>query len=57
MAYIRYRPRAVAIDVLLSFNFSVVFNFSVFPFPPSKSQFLGDVPINRQNAAIVLPLL
>jgi hypothetical protein len=57
VAYIRYRPRAVAIDVLLSFNFSVVFNFSVFPFPPSKSQFLGDVPINRQNAAIVLPLL
>ncbi len=26
MAYIRYRPRTVAIDVLLSFNLAVVFN-------------------------------
>jgi hypothetical protein len=45
--YIRFRPRTVAIDVLLSFNLAVVFNFMVFPFPPSKQQFLGDVPMNR----------
>jgi hypothetical protein len=41
----------VAIDVLLSFNFAVVFNFYVFSFPPSKAQFLGNVPMNRQNNA------
>ncbi len=57
MAYIQNRPRTVAIDVLLSFNFAVVFNFNVYPFPPSKPQFLGDVPMNRQNAANSSPLL
>jgi hypothetical protein len=36
VAYIRYRPRTVAIDVLLSFNLGVVFSFDVFSFPPSK---------------------
>jgi hypothetical protein len=57
VAYIQNRPRTVAIDVLLSFNFAVVFNFNVYPFPPSKPQFLGDVPMNRQNAANSSPLL
>ena len=42
VSYIRYRPRTVAIDVLLSFNCAVVFNFNVFPFPPNKPQFLSD---------------
>jgi hypothetical protein len=28
----------VAINVLLSFNFAVVFNFNVFLFPPSKEK-------------------
>ncbi len=51
MAYIRYRPRTAAIDVLLSFSLAVVFNLNVFPFPPSKPQFLGDVPMKRQDAA------
>ncbi len=46
MAYIRYKPRTVVINVLLSFNFAVVFNFYVFPIPPSKPQFLGDVSMN-----------
>jgi hypothetical protein len=55
VAYIQYRPRTVAIDVLLSLNLAVVFNLNVFLFPPSKPQFLGDVPINRQDAAIVRP--
>jgi len=55
VAYIRYRPRTVAIDVLLSFNLAVVFNLNVFPFPPSKPQFLGDVPMNRQDAANCSP--
>jgi hypothetical protein len=36
----------MAIDVLLSYHFAVVFNFNVFPFPPSKPQFLGDVSMN-----------
>jgi hypothetical protein len=50
VAYIR-RPRTVAIDVLLSFNLAVVFNLNIFPFPPSKPQFLGDVPMNRHDNA------
>jgi hypothetical protein len=40
-----------AIDVLFSLNFAVVFDFNVFPFPPSKPKLIGDVPMNRQNAA------
>jgi hypothetical protein len=56
VAYIRYRPRTVAIDVLLSFNLAVVFTLNVFPFPPSKAQFLGDVSMNRQDAANCSPL-
>ncbi len=55
MAYIRYTPQTVAIDVLLFVTFAVVFNFNEFPFPPSKPQFLGDVPMNWQNAANCLP--
>ncbi len=39
-----------AIDVLFSLNFAVVFDFNVFPFPPSKPKLIGDVPMNRQNA-------
>jgi hypothetical protein len=49
--YVRHRSRIVAIDVLLSYNFGVVVNFNVFPFPPSKAHFLGMVPMNRQSAA------
>ena len=41
-----------AIDVLFSLNFAVVFDFNVFPFPPSKQKLIGDVPMNRQNAAV-----
>ncbi len=43
-----HRPRTVWV-FFMSFNFAVVFNFNVFPFPPSKAQFLGDVPMNRQK--------
>jgi hypothetical protein len=55
VSYIRYRPWTVAIDVLLSFNLAVVFNLNIFPFPPSKPQFLGDVPMNKQDAANCSP--
>jgi hypothetical protein len=55
VAYIRFRPRTVAIDVLLSFNLADVFNLNVFPFPPSKPQILGDVPMSRQDAANCSP--
>jgi hypothetical protein len=51
MSYVLHKSRIVAIDVHLSFNFAVVFDFNVFPFPSSKAQFLFDVPMNRQNAA------
>jgi hypothetical protein len=47
----------VAIKVCLLFNFAVVFNFNVFPFPPSKAQSLGDVSMNRKNAENCSPLL
>ncbi len=55
MAYIRYSSRTVAIEVCLLFNFVVVFNFNVFRSLPSKAQFLGDVPMNRQNSANCSP--
>ncbi len=41
----------MAIDVLLAFNFCCCLYFNVFPFPPSKPKFIGDVLMNRQNAA------
>jgi hypothetical protein len=42
---------------LFAVNFAVVFIFNVFPFPPSKAQSLGDVPVNRKNAANYSPLI
>jgi hypothetical protein len=41
----------VATDVLLTFNFAVVFNLNARSLPPSKAQFLGDVTMNRRNTA------
>jgi hypothetical protein len=51
VANVRKRSQTVAIEVCLSFNLVVISNFNVFPFPPSKAQSSGDVPMNRQNAA------
>ncbi len=42
----------LAIDVLFSFNFAVVFDFMYFRFLPSKAKWIGNVLTNRQNAAI-----
>ncbi len=44
--------RTAAIEVRFSINFAVVFDFNVYPFPPSKPKLIGDVPMNRQNAAV-----
>ncbi len=55
MAYIQHRSQIVAIDVLLSFDFAVVFNFNVYPFLASKAQLLGNVLMNRQNAVNCYP--
>jgi hypothetical protein len=52
-----YRPRTVAFEVSLLFNLAVVFIFNVFPFPPSKAQSLGNVPMNKKNEANYLPLI
>ncbi len=52
MANIRNGSRTVAIEVCVPFNFAVVFDFNLFPVPTSKSQFIGNVLMNRQNAAI-----
>ncbi len=40
-----------AIDVLFSVNFSVVFDFMYFRFHPSTAKSVGNVLLNRQNAA------
>jgi hypothetical protein len=46
------RSRTVAIEGCLLFNFAVVFNFNVFPFPLRKAKSLGDVPpMKWKNAA------
>jgi hypothetical protein len=42
----------VAIDVLFSVNFAVVFDFMYFRFCPSNAKLLGIVLPNRHNAAI-----
>jgi hypothetical protein len=42
---------AMAIEVCFSFNIAVVFDFNLFPFPPSKAKWKGDVLTNRQKAA------
>ncbi len=42
----------MAIEVFFSFNFEAVFDFNLFPVPPSKAKSIGDGLKNRQNAAI-----
>ncbi len=37
--------RTMAIEICLSSNFVVIFDFNVFPFPPSKAHFLSNVPM------------
>jgi hypothetical protein len=55
VAKVYNRSRAMAIEVCLSINLVVIFNFNIFPFPPSRAQFLVNVPMNRQNAANCWP--
>ncbi len=51
------RSRTVAIDVLLTLNFAIVFGFNVFLFPPCLAQFSGgDVTMNRHKAGKYSPL-
>ncbi len=52
MAKLYNRSRTVAIEVCLPFNFAVVFDFNLFPVPPSKEKFIGDILINSQNTAV-----
>ncbi len=44
-----YGSRTVAIEVFLLFNFAVVFNFNVFPFPPTIGVVLMHMPKTRQQ--------
>jgi hypothetical protein len=46
------RSRTVTIEVCVLFNFPIIFDFNLFPVPPNKAQFIGNVLLNRQNAAI-----
>jgi hypothetical protein len=41
--------------LVLDRGVAVVFNFNAFPVLPSKAQSLGDVPMNRNNAANCSP--
>ncbi len=51
MANVGNGSRTLAIEVCLSFNFAVVFDFNLFPVPLSKAKSIGDVLTNRQNSA------
>ncbi len=51
MANVSNRPQTMAIEVCFSFHFAFVFDFNLFPVPPSKAKSIGDVHTNRQNAA------
>ncbi len=51
MANVSNGPQTMPIEVCFSFNFAVVFDFNLFPVPPSKAKSIGDVLTNRQNAA------
>jgi hypothetical protein len=50
MANIRKGSLIVAIEVCFSFNFAVVFDFQLFPAPPSKAKSIGNVLMNRQKS-------
>jgi hypothetical protein len=52
MANVRDGSWTVASEVYFYFNFAVVFDFNRFPVPLSKAKSIGDVPMNRSNAAI-----
>ncbi len=43
--------RTLAIDVLFSVNFAVLFDFIYFRFRPGKAKWIGNVLPNRRNAA------
>ncbi len=51
MANVGSVSRTMAIEVCFSFNFAVVFDFNLFPVPPSKAKSIGEVLTNSQNAA------
>ncbi len=51
MANVGNGSQTMAIEVCFSFNFAVVFDFSIFPVSPSKAKSIGDVLTNRQKAA------
>ncbi len=52
MAYVGYWSGTMAIDILLSLNFHVVFYLMYFRFRQVKLNLIGDVPMNRQDAAM-----
>ncbi len=43
--------RTVAIEICFSFYFAVVFDFNLYRVSPSKTNSIGDILTNRQNAA------
>jgi hypothetical protein len=51
VAYVRRRYDIVAIYVLLAFHFAVVFILIYFRFRQVNPKLIGDVLMNRQNAA------
>ncbi len=51
MANVGNGSETMAVEVCFSFNFAVVFYFNLYPVLPSKAKSIGDVLMNRQNAA------
>ncbi len=47
MANVRNRSRTMAIEVCLLFKFAAIFDLNLFPVPPSKAQFKGNVLMNK----------
>jgi hypothetical protein len=47
MANVRNGSRTVAIKVSFSFNLADVFDFQLFPVPPSKAKSIGDVLMHK----------
>jgi hypothetical protein len=50
MANVGKESQTMAIEACFSFNFDLVFDFNLFPVPPSKAKSIGDVLTNRKNA-------
>ncbi len=52
MANVGNGSRTMAIEVCFSFNFGFVFDFNLFPVPPSKAKSIGNVITKKAKLGI-----